>query len=101
MELVQGQKLELTKLTEAKQIEVERSLEAPAQTEVDVSCFGLDGAKKLSDDRYFIFYNQKTSPCGALKLEPQGEGRGRFSVVQSAEHKDPRVVLPGTFFVQT
>lgn len=32
----------------------------------DISCFGVDADGKLSDDRYFIFYNQKSSPGGAI-----------------------------------
>jgi tellurite resistance protein TerA len=32
----------------------------------DISCFGVDEGGKLSDDKYFIFYNQKSSPEGAI-----------------------------------
>jgi tellurite resistance protein TerA len=35
---------------------------------IDVSCFGLDAAGKLSDDRYMIFFNQKNSPSDAVVL---------------------------------
>lgn len=35
----------------------------------DLSIFGLDGDRLLSDDRYFIFYNQLTSPERAIKLD--------------------------------
>lgn len=34
----------------------------------DFSVFGLDESRKLSDDRYFIFYNQKNSPEMAIML---------------------------------
>jgi tellurite resistance protein TerA len=40
---------------------------------VDVACFGLDGARKLSDERYMTFFNQPTTPCGAVKLKGQGK----------------------------
>lgn len=33
---------------------------------MDLCCFGLDVSGKLADDRYFIFFNQKSSPEGAL-----------------------------------
>jgi tellurite resistance protein TerA len=36
------------------------------QESPDISCFGIDAGGKLSDDRYFIFYNQKSSPEGAI-----------------------------------
>ena len=37
--------------------------------EIDVSCFGVDEAGQLSDERYFIFYNQLASPEGAIAKE--------------------------------
>lgn len=36
--------------------------------EIDISCFALDAAGKLISDDYMVFYNQPTSPCGALKI---------------------------------
>lgn len=35
---------------------------------VDVACFGLDGQKKLSQEAYMTFFNQPTTPCGAVRL---------------------------------
>ena len=35
----------------------------------DLSIFGLDKDRILSDDRYFIFYNQLVSPEGAVQLD--------------------------------
>lgn len=46
---------------------------------LDVSCFGLDSADKLSDERYMIFYNQLASPADAVKLD-LGGGKARFAV---------------------
>lgn len=34
---------------------------------VDAACFGLDSGRKLSDERYMIFFNQPESPCGGVK----------------------------------
>jgi tellurite resistance protein TerA len=45
----------------------------------DVSCFGLDSADRLSDDRYMVFYNQLASPGDAVKLTQSGE-RASFAV---------------------
>ncbi|MES3024979.1 MAG: TerD family protein [Pseudomonadota bacterium] len=39
---------------------------------LDVSCFGLDSADKLSDDRYMVFFNQLASPGGEVKLSLGG-----------------------------
>ena len=78
--LTRGQKTKLAALGGPLQLQVELEVPPPAQTEVDLSCFGLDGAGKLSDDAYFVFYNQKTSPCGALRMEGRGEGAATFDV---------------------
>ena len=40
---------------------------------VDVACFGLDGVRKLSDERYMTFFNQPATPCGAVKFAGQGK----------------------------
>jgi len=37
----------------------------------DLALFGVDEARRLTDDRYFIFYNQLRSPEGALILNEQ------------------------------
>ena len=52
---------------------------ASAGMSVDVSCFGLDAADKLSDERYMVFYNQLASPGDAVKLELNGS-TARFAV---------------------
>ncbi|MEI6208394.1 MAG: TerD family protein [Desulfuromonadales bacterium] len=66
MEFIRGQKSKLSDLTNQFQLEVGITIaSAPGQV-IDISCFGLDANEKLSDDRYMIFYNQKTSPCGSL-----------------------------------
>ena len=47
---------------------------------IDAACFGLDAQKKLSDDRYLVFFNQPTTPCGAVKLS--GAGRFEFDLAR-------------------
>ena len=37
-------------------------------TAIDVSCFGLDAQGQLSDDRYMVFFNQKSAPDNAVVL---------------------------------
>ncbi|MFZ2724647.1 MAG: VWA domain-containing protein [Methylococcaceae bacterium] len=66
MNLVRGQKIKLADLTHSSQLYVGLTISAPSSLILDISCFGLDDKNKLSDDRYFIFYNQKISPCGSL-----------------------------------
>ena len=46
---------------------------------IDLSCFGLDSADKLSDERFMVFYNQLAAPGDAVKLD-LGSGKARFAV---------------------
>ena len=45
---------------------------APAGMSVDVSCFGVDSADKLSDERFMVFYNQLAAPANAIALTING-----------------------------
>jgi tellurite resistance protein TerA len=45
--------------------------------EIDISCFGLDAKGALSDDRYMVFFNQKSCPGGGVTLE-LGSGSATF-----------------------
>lgn len=40
--------------------------------DIDISCFGLDANSQLSDDRYMVFFNQKSCPGGGVMLEIGG-----------------------------
>jgi tellurite resistance protein TerA len=73
-----GQKGKLADLGLGSAFTVEIDIDAPGFT-VDVSCFGLDGADKLSDDRYMVFYNQLSSPADAVRLT-LGGGPARFQL---------------------
>ncbi|MEO8408560.1 MAG: TerD family protein [Oxalobacteraceae bacterium] len=42
---------------------------APQGMDVDIVCFGLDADDQLSDDRYMVFFNQKSCPGDAVTLE--------------------------------
>lgn len=74
MQIVRGQKMPLSSLTPSPSVEVGVQLPTNAGVTIDVSCFGLDADGKLSDDRYFIFYNQKVSPCGGVTARGPGAG---------------------------
>ena len=76
----QGQKSPLADLTTADRLEVGIQLGNPGNMSIDVSCFGLDEAGKLSDDRYFVFYNQPRSPCGGLAQEKRAGYDQLFAV---------------------
>jgi tellurite resistance protein TerA len=73
-----GQKGKLADLGVGSSFNVDLDINAPGFS-VDVSCFGLDGADKLSDERYMVFYNQLASPGDAVRLS-LGSGPARFQV---------------------
>ncbi len=78
---IRGQKSKMSDLTSSGIISVGISVTgSPGQT-FDISCFGVDANDQLSDDRYFIFYNQKSSPCGSLAIKgPQSDDLETFHV---------------------
>ena len=73
-----GQKGKLADLGVGNSFAVDLDIAAPGMS-VDVSCFGLDSADKLSDDRYMVFYNQLASPADAVRLDLRSGG-ARFNV---------------------
>lgn len=73
MELRKGQKVKLTDMTSSGQLEIQVATKMRAG-EADVTCFGVDNMGKLSDDRYFIFYNQTSSPEQAIVMKNSGSG---------------------------
>jgi stress response protein SCP2/uncharacterized protein (AIM24 family) len=72
-----GQKSQLSAITQGTDLYVGIQLDAPG-TSWDISCFGLDAADRLSDERYFVFFNQPKSPEGSIQLvgAQQGDSAG-------------------------
>jgi len=68
-ELSRGQKGKIADLGAGDVVEIAVDLALRSGQSIDVSCFGLDEAGRLSDDQYFIFYNQKKSPEGAIEMQ--------------------------------
>ncbi len=66
-QLMRGQKIKLADLTPALQLRAGIGASSPTLS-FDISCFGVDAQGKLSDDRYFVFFNQRASPEGALRM---------------------------------
>ncbi|WP_461037178.1 TerD family protein [Streptomyces mayteni] len=62
-----GQKARLSDLTLGRDLYVGVQISGPGLV-FDISCFGLDASEQLSDDSYFIFYNQPKSPEESLQL---------------------------------
>ncbi|SFY51698.1 TerD family protein [Streptomyces sp. F-1] len=62
-----GHKARISDLTAGTDLYVGVQIAGPGLT-FDISCFGLDADERLSDDRYFVFFNQPKSPEESLQL---------------------------------
>ncbi|MGW0751455.1 TerD family protein [Streptomyces sp. NPDC002587] len=60
-EFQRGHKAKISDLTPGTDLYVGVQIAGPGLT-FDISCFGLDANEQLSDDRYFVFFNQPKSP---------------------------------------
>ncbi len=67
LDFTRGQKASVRQLCGGLELDLEVYHRAPVV--IDVSCFGLDSAGRLSDEQYFVFYNQKQTPEGAVSME--------------------------------
>lgn len=77
--LIRGQKIRLPEPPASCTVGI--CLRFPAGIVSDLSCFGVDAQDQLTDDRYFIFFNQKSSPEGAMRSLGAGEGMDeRFAI---------------------
>ncbi|MDT3400660.1 TerD family protein, partial [Streptomyces sp. B1866] len=65
-EFQRGHKARLSDLTAGRDLYVGVCVAGPGLS-FDISCFGLDADERLSDDRYFIFFNQPKSPEEAIQ----------------------------------
>lgn len=81
-QFVRGQKARLSDLTASTKLNLTLNVNGSTpNVAFDISCFGVDAAEKLSDDRYFIFFNQKSSPCGGIvSLGAQGDDKEVFQI---------------------
>ncbi|QNE75073.1 stress protein [Streptomyces finlayi] len=66
-EFQRGHKAKISDLTPGTDLYVGVQITGPGLT-FDISCFGLDANEQLSDDRYFIFFNQPKSPEESIQL---------------------------------
>jgi stress response protein SCP2/uncharacterized protein (AIM24 family) len=79
-EFQRGHKAKIGDLTAGTDLYIGVQIAGPGLT-FDISCFGLDAHEQLSDDRYFIFFNQPKSPEEAIQqLGPQAGDSESFRV---------------------
>ncbi|MGW6917466.1 TerD family protein [Kitasatospora sp. NPDC054939] len=82
-ELAKASRVRIAELTTGTDLYLGVHLAAPGLV-FDISCFGLDADERLSDDRYFVFFNQPASPEGSVRLLG----------AQAGDSEAFRVVLP-------
>ncbi len=70
-DLQRGQRIKLGEIVEGSDFEVALAIESSLT--VDASCFGVGADGKLWQDAYMVFYNQKATPCGGIRMV-QGAG---------------------------
>lgn len=79
-EFQRGHKARLADLTADRDLYVGVQIAGPGLA-FDISCFGLDADERLSDDRYFVFYNQPAAPEDAIRLlDPRPGDTASFHV---------------------
>ncbi|MFI0237361.1 TerD family protein [Streptomyces sp. NPDC016845] len=66
-EFQRGHKAKISDLTAGTDLYVGVQITGPGLT-FDISCFGLDAEERLSDDRYFVFFNQPKTPEESVQL---------------------------------
>lgn len=76
--LIKGQKVKISDYISEQEIEIVVGLKTSMT--IDISCFGLDEKRQLSDDRYMIFYNQMRSPEDSIQMIENSNGNARFKV---------------------
>ena len=78
--LVRGQRLGLSDIGIADgKLGISVRIATPRDGQIDVTCVGLDARGQLSDERYFVFYNQRATPCGSVTLvEPANRERANL-----------------------
>lgn len=79
MDMIRGQKVKIADIM-ANNTTFSVLLQFNAPFALDVSCFGVDSAGKLSDERYMTFFNQPQTPCGGVKLASNQNNQTRFQI---------------------
>ncbi len=68
MAITQGDTTQIEALVNSQHLKYEFDVAFDEDVSYDISCFILDATNKLVDTKYFVFYNQKVSPCKSLSL---------------------------------
>jgi stress response protein SCP2 len=87
---VRGQRLKLVDLGLSTDFEISIRVGTRNGLVVDLTFIALDEQDRLSDERYFVFFNQKQTPCGGVTL--LGPSEGNLEVLRVALGKLPTTI---------
>lgn len=71
--MIKGWKDKLEKYVNVNE-DIYVDMKITGNADYDFCCFGVDAKAKLSDDRYMVFYNQRTTPRGEISMEDLSGG---------------------------
>ena len=74
MFLKKGQKIDLDKLSNIEELDLEIGWKNSQNVDVDISAFVLEGSNKVKSDRDFIFYNNNSWENGIIQLKESNNG---------------------------
>ncbi|MDD5793306.1 vWA domain-containing protein [Clostridium sp. HCP1S3_B4] len=69
MEFIKGQRVKLKDILKGNILKINCNITGNFKEDMDVCLFGVDENDNISDDRYFVFYNQLLSPYDAIRKE--------------------------------
>ncbi len=79
-DFIRGQRAKLSQLAPATtRFTLEVRAQSVAISVFDFVCFGIDANGQLSDDRFMVFFNQKSAPGDAITLENLADKNATFA----------------------
>ena len=77
---VRGQRAAISQICDSTNLEVRIALQSARVPVFDFVCFGLDEREQLADDRFMVFFNQKSAPDNAVILDNLSDQSATFSL---------------------
>lgn len=77
---IRGQRAKIAAFSPAQKFEMTLELLSVRIPVFDFVCFGVDANAHLSDDRFMVFFNQRSAPGDAIRLLELRDQSARFAV---------------------
>ncbi len=77
---VRGQRAKISQFCNSTSFDVKIVLQSRRVPVFDFVCFGVDAREQLSDDRYMVFFNQRSAPGNAISLSELTDTNATFKV---------------------